>query len=162
MYLGDFVGNSATYVRTAIPGCPTHMRPRMPMNVAQHKIVNLLKTFFFALQFLLVFVYLMWGTRPLFFFRGGPKMPRGWTLQPHGRQAWPSKTFPQHLCTDSHMRSFINHIGKQRQVTSWETLKNLFPKCDLPLGVQILPLRSRGPPTGPGTWSVAPSCLWWR
>ena len=37
--------------------CPIgHMQPRMDMNVAQHKIVNLLKTFFFAHQFSLVFV----------------------------------------------------------------------------------------------------------
>ena len=28
-----------------------HMRPRMAMNVAQHKIVNLLKTFFWFMSF---------------------------------------------------------------------------------------------------------------
>ena len=38
------------------------------MNAAQHKIVNLLKTFFFAHWFPLVFVYLMCGQRQLFFF----------------------------------------------------------------------------------------------
>ena len=49
------------------------------MNVAQHKIVNLLKTFFFfAYQFLLVFVYLMCGPRQ--FFQCGPEMPKGCTL----------------------------------------------------------------------------------
>ena len=47
-------------------GC---VRPRMAVNVAQHKIINLLKTFFFAYQFLLVFVYLMCG----------PEMSKGWT-----------------------------------------------------------------------------------
>ena len=34
-----------------------------PMNASQHKITNLLKIFFFAHQFLLVFVYLMCGPR---------------------------------------------------------------------------------------------------
>ena len=34
-----------------------HLRPRMAMNAAQHKTVNLLKTFSFAHQFSLVFVY---------------------------------------------------------------------------------------------------------
>ena len=42
------------------------MRPRMATNVAQHKILNLLKTFLFAHQFLLVVVYLMCGPRQLF------------------------------------------------------------------------------------------------
>ena len=37
------------------------MRPRIATNAAQHKIINLLKTIFFAHQFLLVFVYLMCG-----------------------------------------------------------------------------------------------------
>ena len=48
------------------------------MNAAQHKIVNLLKTFFFAHQFLLVFVYLMCGPGQLFFFQCGPETPKGW------------------------------------------------------------------------------------
>ena len=39
------------------------------MNVAQHKIINLLKTFFFTHQFLLAFVYLMCG----------PETPKDWT-----------------------------------------------------------------------------------
>ena len=55
------------------------MQPRMAMNAAQHKIINLLKTFFFAHQFLLVFVYLMCGPGQLFFFQCGLKMPKGWT-----------------------------------------------------------------------------------
>ena len=54
--------------------------PRMAMNAAQHKIINLLKTFFvFAHQFTLVFVYLMCGPKQLFFCQCGPEMPEGWT-----------------------------------------------------------------------------------
>ena len=54
-------------------------QPRTAMNVAQHKIINLLKTFwFFAHQFLLVFVYLMCGPRQLF-FQYGAAMPKVWT-----------------------------------------------------------------------------------
>ena len=61
-------------------------RPRMAMNAAQHKIVNLLKTFFFAYQFLLEFVYLMCGPRQLFFFfQCDPEMPKVWTPM------WPSQ-----------------------------------------------------------------------
>ena len=61
---------------------PTAHRPhaaRKAVNVAQHKIVNVLKTlfFFFAHRFLLVFVYLIFGPRQLF-FRCGPEMPKGW------------------------------------------------------------------------------------
>ena len=49
------------------------------MNVAQDKIVHLLKIFFFfAYQFSLVFVYLMCGSRQLF-FQCGPETPKGWT-----------------------------------------------------------------------------------
>ena len=48
--------------------------PRMTMNAAQRKIVNLLKTFFFAHQFSLVFVYLICGLRQRFFFQCGPDM----------------------------------------------------------------------------------------
>ena len=55
------------------------MQPRMAMNAAQHTIVNLLKIFFFAHQFLLVFVYLTCGLRQLFFFQCGPETPKGWT-----------------------------------------------------------------------------------
>ena len=49
-------------------------QPRTAMNVTQHKIINLLKTFFFffAHQFSLVFVYLICG----------PEMPKGWTPPP--------------------------------------------------------------------------------
>ena len=66
---------------------PAHCtQPRMAMNVAQHKIVNLLKTFFFffffAHQFSLVFVYLMCGPRQLFFFHCGPEKPKDWTPLP--------------------------------------------------------------------------------
>ena len=49
------------------------------MKAAQHKIINLLKTFFFGHQFLLVFVYLMCGPRQLF-FQCGPGTPKYWTL----------------------------------------------------------------------------------
>ena len=38
-------------------GC---MQPRIAMNVAQHKIVNLLKTFFSSLVFVSVCVFNMW------------------------------------------------------------------------------------------------------
>ena len=56
-------------------GC---MQSRMAMNMAQNKIVNLLKPFF-AHQFSLVFVYLMCGLRQLFFFQCGPETPKVWT-----------------------------------------------------------------------------------
>ena len=49
------------------------------MNTTQHKTVNLLKTFFFAHQFLLVFVYLMHGPRQFFFCLCGPETPKGGT-----------------------------------------------------------------------------------
>ena len=55
----------------------SNLWPRMAANVAQHKIINLLKTFFFAHQFSLVFVYLMGGPRQLFFFQCGPEAPKG-------------------------------------------------------------------------------------
>ena len=57
-----------------------HIWPRMAMNVAQHKIINLLKTFFFffAHQLSLVFVYLMCGPRQLF-FQSGADTPKVWT-----------------------------------------------------------------------------------
>ena len=51
-------------------GC---MQPSTAMSAAQHKIVNLLQSFFFAHQFLLVFVYLMCGPRQLFFFLCGQR-----------------------------------------------------------------------------------------
>ena len=54
------------------------IQPRMAMNVAQLKTVNLLKTFVFAHQFSLVFVYLMCGPSQLF-CQCGPEMPKGWT-----------------------------------------------------------------------------------
>ena len=54
------------------------MQPKMAMNAAQHKIINLLRTFFLAHQFLLVFVYLMCSPRQ-HFFQCGPGTPKGWT-----------------------------------------------------------------------------------
>ena len=46
-------------------------------------VVDIMKSihgpFFFAHQFLLVFVYLMCGPRQLFFFQCGPETPKGWT-----------------------------------------------------------------------------------
>ena len=64
------------------------------MNAAQRRIVNVLKTFFFfffAHQFLLMFVYLMCTPRKLF-FRCGPETPKGWTpLSTDGNPTgWPS------------------------------------------------------------------------
>ena len=40
---------------------PSHIQPRMAVNAAQHKIVNLLKNLFFAHQFSLGSVCLMCG-----------------------------------------------------------------------------------------------------
>ena len=56
-----------------------HMHPRMAVNAAQHKVINLLKTFFFTHQFSLVFVYLMCSQRQVFFFQCGPEMLKSWT-----------------------------------------------------------------------------------
>ena len=58
-----------------------HMWLRMAMSAAQHKIINLLKIFFFffAYQFSLVFVYWMCGPRQLFFLQCGPETPKGRT-----------------------------------------------------------------------------------
>ena len=51
----------------------------MAMNAAQHKTVNLLKTFFFFLcSSVFVLGYLICGPRQLF-FQCGPEMPKGWT-----------------------------------------------------------------------------------
>ena len=58
----------------------SNLWPRMAMNVAQHNIINLLKTLRDFFLFLLVFIYLMCGPRQLFFFQFGPEMPKGWTL----------------------------------------------------------------------------------
>ena len=55
-----------------------HMQPRMAVNAAWHKIVNLLKTIFSAPQFSLVFAYLMCGPRQ-FFVQCGPETPKIWT-----------------------------------------------------------------------------------
>ena len=54
------------------------MWPRMAVIRAQHKVVDLLKTFF-AHQFSLVFVYLMCGPRQRCFFQCSLEMPKGWT-----------------------------------------------------------------------------------
>ena len=54
-----------------------HMRLRVAVNVAQHKIVSLLKTLWDFL-WLHVTVYLMCGPRQLF-FHCGPEKPKGWT-----------------------------------------------------------------------------------
>ena len=51
---------------------------RKAMNVAQHKIVNLLKTIFFSHQFSLMFVDLICSPRQLF-FQCSPETPKGWT-----------------------------------------------------------------------------------
>ena len=56
-------------------GC---LLPRMAMNGAQHKVVNLLKTFFLLLSFSLVFVYSMCTLRQPY-FPCGPETPKGWT-----------------------------------------------------------------------------------
>ena len=69
------------------------MQPRVAINAAQHKIVNLIKPFFFAHQFMLVFVYLMCGPRQLFFFQCGSGMPKGWI--PLG--SWPTCTVSSSL-----------------------------------------------------------------
>ena len=55
-------------------GC---LQPRMAMRAARHKIVNLLKAFFFFLahQLSSMFVYLMCGPRQLF-FQCGPETPK--------------------------------------------------------------------------------------
>ena len=44
----------------------SNLWPRMAMNVAQHNIINLLKTLRDFFLFLLVFIYLMCGPRQLF------------------------------------------------------------------------------------------------
>ena len=55
--------------------------PRMAMNVAQHKVLNLLKTFFCSSVFISVCVFVYWtcGPRQLFFFQCGPETPKVWT-----------------------------------------------------------------------------------
>ena len=54
-----------------------HTQPRVAMNVARHKIANLLKAFFLcAPQFLLVFVYLMCSLGQFFFFQCGLERPQ--------------------------------------------------------------------------------------
>ena len=58
-------------------------RPRMAMNAAQHKSINLLKVLWdfvlFCFWWLHVAMYLMCGPRQLFFFQCGPEMPKVWT-----------------------------------------------------------------------------------
>ena len=64
-----------------------HAWPRIAMNEAQHKIINLLKTFI-AHQFSWVFVYLMCGPRQIF-LQCGPKTPKGWKSLHYLSQPWP-------------------------------------------------------------------------
>ena len=71
--------NSAPPTGVSNPWAKGCMQPRMAMNAAQNKTTNLLKTFFFAYQFSLMFVYLTRGPRQLFFFQCGPETPKGWT-----------------------------------------------------------------------------------
>ena len=62
------------------------MRPRIAVNVAQHKIINSLKTWWdFFFVWLCVAVYLMCGPRQLF-FQVGPETPKGWTTLAMVRQ----------------------------------------------------------------------------
>ena len=51
---------------------------RMTTNVAQHRIVNLLKTLWDSFLWLCVSMYLMCGPRQLF-FQCGPETPKAWT-----------------------------------------------------------------------------------
>ena len=86
--------------RVSNPQPAGHRQPRVAMNSAQNKIVNLLETLFYAHQFSLVFVCFMCDPRRLF-FQCGPEMPKGWTpLQRDGgqgtgesRESWASPTF---------------------------------------------------------------------
>ena len=64
--------------RVSNPQPAGHRQPRVAMNSAQNKIVNLLETLFYAHQFSLVFVCFMCDPRRLF-FQCGPEMPKGWT-----------------------------------------------------------------------------------
>ena len=47
--------------------------------VAQHKIINLLKTLWIFFLWLCVAMHVMCGPRQLFFFQSGPETPKGWT-----------------------------------------------------------------------------------
>ena len=84
-------------------GCPAHglqvtghMRCRLAMNAAQHKIVNLLKTLSFAHQFSLVFMYLVYGPRQLVFFQCGPEMPKGRTPLCQSQEETQERPRPNH------------------------------------------------------------------
>ena len=61
---------------TGVPGSGGLHAAGMAMKAAQHKIVNLLKAFFFGHQFSLVFVYLMRRPRQLS-FQYGLETPKG-------------------------------------------------------------------------------------
>ena len=86
--------------RVYIPGA-SDPGPRVAMNAAQHRIANLLKTFFFffffAHQFSLVFVYLTCGPRQLF-FQCGPEKPKVWTPLVQSTRGW--ITCPLYLTAD--------------------------------------------------------------
>ena len=65
--------------RVSNPWPVGHMQPRMSVNVAQHKIINLLKTWWdFVCVWLRVTMYLICGPRQ-FFFQCGAEMPKIWT-----------------------------------------------------------------------------------
>ena len=76
-FLCSFLSPKATN-RGVQPVTRGHMRPGMAMNEAQHKIVNLLETFFCPSVFVSV-VDLMCGPRQLFFSQCGSETPKGWT-----------------------------------------------------------------------------------
>ena len=55
-----------------------HRQLRMAMNLAQHKIINLLNTLW---DFFVIMCHNVFNVRPkqLFFFQCGPETPKGWT-----------------------------------------------------------------------------------
>ena len=63
--------------RVSNPWPMDYMHPRMARNVAQHKIINLLKISFFCSS-VFISVCVLCGPRQLF-FQCGPEMPKGWT-----------------------------------------------------------------------------------
>ena len=95
------------------------VRPRMTLNVAQHKIVNLVKILWFFL-WLCVAIYLMCGPGPLFFLCG-PEKPKCWTplleLMPTGpRQntggGWPSSVLlekPRTCAPSGQLQTVLEH-----------------------------------------------------
>ena len=126
-------------------GC---MWPRMAMNAAEHKIVNLLKIFFFfAHQFLLVFMYWMCGPRQLF-FQCGPETPKGWTPLEEFHLSWCTVHLHYHLTApNSSIPNAVFYPARGCVSCFWDwvtyfsnhkDLKNnwiLLPWCDKPCGV---------------------------